>query len=159
VEVVVVKKPKKVTNRDLGRLFEKEVERSNEWYYLMGKALLFRLHTPTRYKGGKTIYTERTPCDYMGYLYDGRVILLEAKSTVNTKIKSWKADKEHQWDELLNVGRHGGIGLFILKVGQDTAYLFQPSGPFGARTKLSEMQKIKRGPEECPWPWFEELNK
>ncbi len=140
-----------------GRAFEQEIDLVLACYARMGQAWLARFHVPKAWTRKGMVYMARTWSDYAGWLNDGRAILLEVKSMA--KEHAWKPDREHQLTMLQTANHCGALGLYAIRVGVDTCYLWRPPTEyrFGGKVAWADCAQIDRAWGECPWPWLEKV--
>ena len=114
---IINKNPKR------GMLFESELNKSNEYYLINNKAVIYKKPTPIRIT--KVDYPSRTHAkiveayyqtpsttDYNG-IYRGKYIDYEAKETQNLSF-SFSNIFPHQLEHLKKVDNHGGIAFVII---------------------------------------------
>ena len=141
-----------------GRSFELELEQTHAEYVQKGFARIVRLHVPRVFSRRKNcmVYTQRTLTDYVGFTQGGRVVLLEAKSIKSKKEKTWRPDRQHQFEALVEAASYGGLALYIIRRGIDEARLYFPQGhQFGDAVDLEECPLVERQWGPLPWPWLE----
>ncbi len=141
-----------------GREFESEVDMTLACYARIGFAWLARFHVPRVWTRKGMVYTAKTFCDYAGWLLEGgRAVLLEVKSL--QKEHAWKPDRPHQLEILKTARGCGALGLYAIRVGVDTVYLWRPplEYRFGNKVAWSDCARIERQWGECPWPWLEKV--
>ncbi len=145
------------TYANRGKGFESELEQTHAWYAKMGMAWLARFHVPMIIVGRRRVYVAKTWVDYAGFLAGGRAILLEAKSIA--KKHPWKPDVKHQLDMIQLANRQGALGLYVIRVGVDTCYLWRPPTEyvFGDKVAWSDCARIDRQLTTRPWPWLERI--
>ena len=106
-----------------GMMFENELNKSNEYYININKALIYKKPTPVRIvkveypnrshaKIVEGYYQTPSTTDYNG-IYRGKYIDYEAKETNNLSF-SFDHIFKHQIDHLLKVNEHGGIAFIII---------------------------------------------
>lgn len=106
-----------------GMLFELELNKSNEYYININKALIYKKPTPIRIvkvdypnrshaKIVEAYYQTPSTTDYNG-IYRGRYIDYEAKETQNLSF-SFDHIFPHQIEHLKKVDQHGGIAFVII---------------------------------------------
>ncbi len=140
-----------------GREFEQELDQTHTYYARMGMAWIARFHVPKIMTRRGIVYTARTWADYSGFLAGGRAILQEAKSMQEEH--AWKPDRGHQLAMLQMANRCGALGLYLVRVGVDTVYLWKPplEYRFGSKVAWTDCAKIDRQWGDCPWPWLEKI--
>lgn len=110
-------------NKTRGMLFENELNKSNEYYLLNNKALIYKKPTPIRIakvnypsrshaKIVEAYYQTPSTTDYNG-IYKGKYIDYEAKETQNLSF-SFSHIFPHQLEHLMKVDKHGGIAFVII---------------------------------------------
>lgn len=106
-----------------GMLFELELNKSNEYYININKALIYKKPTPIRIvkvdypnrshaKIVEAYYQTPSTTDYNG-VYRGKYIDYEAKETQNLSF-SFDHIFPHQIEHLRKVDQHGGIAFVII---------------------------------------------
>lgn len=100
-----------------GKAFEYEIATSLKhiaqkvdrfvWYRIQDTQLL-RFAT-----ANKNITADTVPSDFM-CIYKGKPVFIECKSTQNHSSYSLSYIKEHQVQDLMEINRCGGLGLFLL---------------------------------------------
>lgn len=109
--------------RSRGMLFEHELNKSNEYYLNINKAVIYKKPTPIKIvkveypnrshaKIVEGYYQTPSTTDYNG-LYRGKYIDYEAKETQNLSF-SFKHIFPHQIEHLRKVDTHGGIAFIII---------------------------------------------
>lgn len=148
------------THANRGQTFESEIELGLRIYEKLGLAHIVRLHVPKVVVHGQMRYTERTMTDYIGWLRGGTAVLLEAKSWKDHKV-TWRPDREHQYNSIVQVNKDGGLGLYLLCEHGDRMYVWEPGeehsfvDPFSeARAVLALLPCIERKLAEAPWDWL-----
>ena len=138
-----------------GKEFEQELEATHVYYARRGLAWVARFHVPKVMTRKGIVYTARTWCDLSGFLANGRAVLLEAKSL--QKEHAWKPDREHQLLMLQTANRCEALGLYLVRVGVDMVYIWQPPSEykFGEKVAWSDCTPIERVYHERPWEWLE----
>ncbi len=106
-----------------GVIFESELNKSNEYYLNINKALIYKKPTPVRIvkveypnrahaKIVEAYYQTPSTTDYNG-IYRGKYIDYEAKETLNLSF-SFSHIFAHQIEHLRKVDAHGGIAFVII---------------------------------------------
>lgn len=106
-----------------GMLFEQELNKSNEYYININKALIYKKPTPIRIvkvdypnrshaKIVEAYYQTPSTTDYNG-IYRGKYIDYEAKETQNLSF-AFNHIFPHQIEHLKKVDQHGGIAFVII---------------------------------------------
>lgn len=109
--------------RSRGMLFEHELNKSNEYYWNINKAMIYKKPTPVRIvkveypnrshaKIVEGYYQTPSTTDYNG-IYRGKYIDYEAKETQNLSF-SFSHIFPHQVEHLKKVDEHGGIAFVII---------------------------------------------
>lgn len=109
--------------RSRGMLFEHELNKSNEYYLNINKAMIYKKPTPIRIvkveypnrshaKIVEGYYQTPSTTDYNG-IYRGKYIDYEAKETQNLSF-SFSHIFPHQVEHLKKVDEHGGIAFVII---------------------------------------------
>ncbi len=109
--------------KNRGMEFEYFLNKTNEFYRLTNKALIYKKPTPiqivsvdytkTNHVINKAFFSIPSTTDYNG-IYRGKYIDFEAKQTNSLKSLSLSQIHSHQINHLLTVGNHGGISFLII---------------------------------------------
>ena len=115
-------------------LFEHELNKSNEYYININKALIYKKPTPIRIvkvdypnrshaKIVEGYYQTPSTTDYNG-IYKGMYIDFEAKETRSITSFPLNNIHQHQIDHLCKIYSHGGVGFIIVRfIKLNTTYL------------------------------------
>jgi recombination protein U len=141
--VKTTKKASSVPKKDIsysnrGMSLEEDLNQSNQFYLLSGKAVIHKKPTPVQIvnveypKRSAAVIREAyfklaSTTDYNG-VYKGKYIDFEAKETKNKTSFPLKNFHEHQITHMQQVIDHGGISFVILRFSDtDDIYLFDSS--------------------------------
>ena len=134
-----------------GMMFEKELNKSNEYYINSNKALIYKKPTPVRItkveypnrshaKIVEAYYQTPSTTDYNG-IYRGKYIDYEAKETNNLSF-SFDHIFPHQIEHLKKVDEHGGIAFVIIFFKRvDKVYIIDIKPFYKAYTEAKEGAK------------------
>ena len=145
-----------------GREFQQELAQTHDFYERVGLASVHYVHVPMVYSHSRhaVVWTQRTPCDYMGYLAGGRAILIEAKSLSDQNRKHWKPDRPHQLEAITKAGKAGACAFFLIRRGIEDVRLWIPGDSDGSSgIALDELPGIRRTWGECIWDWLSALDR
>ena len=101
------------------RLYEDEINKTNEFYRLNDIALVYKRHTPIKVvrchdkKITEAYFGEPSTTDYYG-VYKGKYIDFEAKETSSTTNFPLANLRDNQIEHIKNVIQNGGISFLIV---------------------------------------------
>lgn len=115
----------KALRRSQGKDLEDDLNRSNQTYRTMDKAIIHKKPTPisvvhvsypkrSRAKITEAYYTIPSTTDYCG-VYQGRYIDYEAKETQSETRFDLSLIHQHQYDHLIHISKHGGIAFLVIR--------------------------------------------
>ncbi len=108
-------------HKNRGMEFEYFINKTNEFYRLSKKALIYKKPTPVQivsvdYKKhiiNKAYFSIPSTTDYNG-IYNGMYIDFEAKQTNSTTSIPISMIHDHQLKHLIDVYKHGGVSFLII---------------------------------------------
>jgi recombination protein U len=113
------KKQVPVNYGNRGMVFEAHIDRSNEMYEGLGKALINKRPTPVKVleqRGGiitKAVFEKPSTVDYDG-IYRNRRIDFEAKEVTDLTRLDLKRIEDHQYEHLEKSHKHGSIAFILV---------------------------------------------
>jgi len=135
-----------------GMLFEKELNKSNEYYINANKALIYKKPTPVKIvkveypnrshaKIVEGYYQTPSTTDYNG-IYRGKYIDYEAKETENLSF-NFGHISSHQVEHLKRVDEHGGIAFVIIYFKKVDKVFLIDIKPFYKLYKDKDLKSLK----------------
>lgn len=117
-----------------GMNFEDEINRSNDYYREINKAIIYKKPTPIKVVGAhktstgsyqidEAYFMQPSTTDYNG-IYKGKYIDFEAKETRNVNLFPFANIHDNQLEHLFKVDEHGGIAFVLVRFTlKNTVYL------------------------------------
>ena len=125
-------------NRQEGADFEKRLNGYHEELRLTGKALIYKTNPDIRMTGpGRAAIVGRGPCDYFGFLSNGRVVMFDAKSRAQ-KAFSIGDDMQHQITWMLGIAAQGHTAGLLVYWKDHGQVCWHPVQSFDKRVRMED---------------------
>lgn len=108
---------------NLGKHFEQRIMNANRSYLLQGQAVIEKMEVANKFVGGKMIYTDKGPPDFMGAMKGGQAIVFDAKSTKGQSFPLANITRRrHQLTFLERMAKLGALAFYLIEFADHGRY-------------------------------------